>query len=122
MRSGSNAGTRGDGEPLALQGVPQQQSVEDWSTFDPEAAPADAVGHYLESGALWRTDMTQAPGPAGAGAYQLRSAAVSADARTGQLSSMAGVTVQGGSARTTSPTSRTPTTCCVRWRSPSGRS
>ena len=90
-----------DGEPLVLEGVPQLQSVEDWSTFDPEATPADAVGHYLQGGALWRTDTSPvpAPGPAGAGAYALQSAAVSADARTGQLSAMAGVTGPPGQAQ-----------------------
>ncbi|MGY1773002.1 LpqB family beta-propeller domain-containing protein [Blastococcus sp. SYSU D00813] len=81
-----------DGEPLGLEGVPVLQSVEDWSGFDPEAAPLDAVGHFVEAGALRLADGSPAPGPAGGGAYGLFSAAVSADARTGELTSMVGVT------------------------------
>lgn len=84
-----------DGEPLGLEGVPVLQSEEDWSGFDPEAAPLDAVGHYLEAGALQLADGNPAPGPAGNGVYGLASAAVSADARTGELSSMVGVTGDG---------------------------
>jgi hypothetical protein len=81
-----------DGEPLNLSGVPAVQSVEDWSEFDPEAAPQAAVGHYLDGGALRMVDGQPAPGPAGQGAYGLQSAAVSADPRTGELSAMVGVT------------------------------
>ncbi|WP_409332859.1 LpqB family beta-propeller domain-containing protein [Trujillonella humicola] len=83
-----------DGEPLRLEGVPVLQSVEDWPGFDPEAAPLDAVGHYVESGALRLADGTPAPGPAGNGEYGLASAAVSADTRTGELSSMVGLTAE----------------------------
>lgn len=84
-----------DGEPLVLDGVPVLQSVEDWSAFDPEAAPLDAIGHYVQAGALRLADGSPAPGPAGGGAYGLASAAVSADARTGELSSMVGATGDG---------------------------
>jgi hypothetical protein len=87
-----------DGESLALEGVPELQSVDDWSTFDPEGTPVGAVGHFLSGGALRLTDGNPAPGPAGEGAYALQSAAVSADARTGELSSMVGVTVRNGPA------------------------
>jgi len=80
-----------DGQPLGLSDVPETQRVDDWAGLDPDAAPADAVGHYLADGALRRSDGTPAPGPAGAGAYGLVSAGVSVDARTSVLGLMAGV-------------------------------
>ncbi|RBY89803.1 LpqB family beta-propeller domain-containing protein [Blastococcus sp. TF02A-26] len=83
-----------DGERLSLEGVPDVQTVEDWSRFDPEAAPVGAVGHYLDGGALRLVDGEPAPGPAGQGTYGLQSAAVSADPRTGELSAMVGVTTR----------------------------
>jgi hypothetical protein len=88
-----------DGQPLGLPDVPDVQSVDDWAGFDPDAAPADAGGHYLVGGALHRvTDGSPAPGPAGAGAYGLASAAISANGRTGALSLTVGVTTAGGAA------------------------
>ncbi|SDX48789.1 Sporulation and spore germination [Modestobacter sp. DSM 44400] len=88
-----------DGQPLGLPGVPAIQSVDDWAALDPDAAPADAVGHYLVDGALHRaTDGAPAPGPAGTGAYGLSSAAISADRRTGALGLTAGVSVAGPTA------------------------
>jgi hypothetical protein len=81
-----------DGQPLALPGVPGTQSTGDWMAFDPDVAPVAAVGHYLADGGLrLASNGNPAPGPAGAGAYGLSSAAVSVDARTGQLGLMAGV-------------------------------
>ncbi len=81
-----------DGEPLELDGVPMEQTTDDWQAFDPEAGPVQSVGHYLDGGAL-RTvaDGAPAPGPAGSGNYGLTSAAVSADARTGELTFLVGV-------------------------------
>ena len=88
-----------DGQRLGLADVPDMQSVDDWAGLDPDASPVEAVGHYLDGGALRRaTDGQPAPGPAGAGAYGLSSAAVSADERTGALGLTAGVTTAGGSA------------------------
>ncbi|WP_448615700.1 LpqB family beta-propeller domain-containing protein [Modestobacter sp. URMC 112] len=88
-----------DGQRLGLADVPELQSVDDWAGLDPDASPVEAVGHYLDGGALRRaTDGQPAPGPAGAGAYGLTSAAVSADERTGALGLTAGVTAAGGSA------------------------
>ncbi|HEV7727008.1 MAG TPA: LpqB family beta-propeller domain-containing protein [Modestobacter sp.] len=88
-----------DGQPLGLPGVPDTQGVEDWAGLDPDAAPADAVGHYLVGGALHRaTDGAPAPGPAGTGAYGLSWAAISADRRTGALGLTAGVTTAGPTA------------------------
>jgi hypothetical protein len=83
---------RVDGEPVDIAGVPPQQTREDWAAFDPDAVPLDAVGHYLNGGAV-HTVATGAPipGPAGTGAYGLTSAAVSADTRTGKLSFLVGV-------------------------------
>ena len=88
-----------DGQRLGLADVPELQSVDDWAGLDPDASPVEAVGHYLDGGALRRaTDGQPAPGPAGAGAYGLSSAAVSADERTGALVMTAGVTAAGGTA------------------------
>jgi hypothetical protein len=83
---------RVDGEPVDIEGKPAQQTVEDWATYDPDAVPLDAVGHYLSAGALHTvTTGAPSPGPAGTGAYGLSSAAVSADPRTGKLSFLVGV-------------------------------
>ncbi len=83
-----------DGEPVELDDVPVQQTTDDWQAFDPDATALATVGHYLYGGAL-RTvdDGEQAPGPAGSGdgGYGLSSAAVSADARTGELTFLVGV-------------------------------
>lgn len=88
-----------DGEPVRVAGVPADQTVDDWASFDPDALPVDAVGHYLDHGALRTvTKGEPAPGPAGKGVYGLSSAGVWADARTGALSFLAGVHSSGGSA------------------------
>ena len=39
---------RVDGQPVEHAGVPPEQTVEDWASFDPDAVPVDAVGHYLD--------------------------------------------------------------------------
>lgn len=81
-----------DGEPLDVDDVPMEQTTDDWQAYDPEAAPVQSVGHYLDGGALRTvTDGAPAPGPAGAGSYGLASAAVSADVRTGELTFLVGV-------------------------------
>ena len=81
-----------DGEPVDIEGVPAQQTVEDWATYDPDAVPLDAVGHYLSGGAVHTVPTgAPSPGPAGTGGYGLSSAAVSADPRTGRLSILVGV-------------------------------
>jgi len=61
--------------------------VDTWGALDPDAAPVDAVGHFLLDGALWTaTDApSPAPGPAGEGVYGLSSAAVATDPSTGEL-------------------------------------
>jgi hypothetical protein len=88
---------RVDGQPVQLDGVPPEQTVEDWAAFDPDAVPVDAVGHYLQGGALHTVTTGQpTPGPAGTGTYALSSAAVSADPRTGKLSFLVGVRSDGG--------------------------
>ncbi|SNS02003.1 Sporulation and spore germination [Geodermatophilus pulveris] len=89
-----------DGDPLALDGVPAVQTVDTWAALDPDAAPVDAVGHYLVDGALWTAAETPAPapGPAGAGAYGLSGAAVATDPSTGQLTGMVGVAERDGQA------------------------
>ena len=81
-----------DGQPLGLSGVPDRQTRADWPALDPDAAPPNAVGHYLDDGGLRRaSDGSPSPGPAGTGTYGLSSAAVSVDPRTGQLGLTAGV-------------------------------
>jgi hypothetical protein len=83
---------RVDGEPVDLDGVPPQQTRDDWASFNPDAVPVDAVGHYVSGGSLRTVTAGQpAPGPAGAGAYGLTGAAVSADPRTGALAFLTGV-------------------------------
>ncbi|SFL66307.1 LpqB family beta-propeller domain-containing protein [Geodermatophilus ruber] len=89
---------RVDGELLGLDGVPMLQTVEDWASFGSDAVPVDAVGHYLDGGALRTVDDAPAPGPAGAGAYGLTSAAVTVDSRTGELTAMAGTVARDGQA------------------------
>jgi hypothetical protein len=81
-----------DGQELGLPEVPEEQRVDDWQQYDPDVVPADAVGHYLVDGALRRaSDGSAAPGPAGEGVYDLGSAAVSVDGRTGALGLTVGV-------------------------------
>ena len=88
---------RVDGEPVRLDGLPAQQTRDDWAAFDPEAIPVDAVGHYISGGGLHTvTGGEPAPGPVGTGVYGLTSAAVSADPRTKTLSFVAGVRESGG--------------------------
>jgi hypothetical protein len=83
---------RRDGQELGLPGVPEAQSTADWAALDPDTAPVGAPGHYLDGGSLRvATDGAPAPGPAGAGAYGLVSAAISVDGRTNQLGLTAGV-------------------------------
>ncbi|MGR7023774.1 LpqB family beta-propeller domain-containing protein [Geodermatophilus sp. URMC 62] len=91
----SSVEIRANGEPLAADGVPAVQRTDDWAGFDPDAAPADAEVHYLDAGRLMTVDRSPAPGPAGAGAYGLSAAAVSADPRTSALTSMVGTAVTG---------------------------
>jgi hypothetical protein len=83
---------RVDGEDIDIEGVPAEQTVDDWASLDPDAVPVDGVGHYLSGGALRTVTAGEpVPGPAGTGAYGLTGAAVSADARTGELSFLVGV-------------------------------
>ena len=88
-----------DGQPIHIPGIPTEQTVDDWTSFDPDALPATAVGHYLDHGALRTvTKGERAPGPAGKGTYGLGSAAIASDVRTGALSYLAGVRVLKGEA------------------------
>jgi hypothetical protein len=88
-----------DGEPIDVQGVPAEQTVEDWTSFDPDAVPLESVGHYVNGGALHTvTTGAPTPGPAGTGVYGLTDAAVSADTRSGELSFLVGVRSDAGGA------------------------
>jgi hypothetical protein len=85
-----------DGEEVDLEGVPAEQTVDDWASLDPDAVPVDGVGHYLSGGALRTVTAGEpVPGPAGTGVYGLTGAAVAADSRTGELSFLVGVRAGG---------------------------
>jgi hypothetical protein len=86
-----------DGEPVAIDGVPSVQTVDTWASFSPEGSAVDAIGHYLFNGAVYTVDGKPVPGPAGAGAYGLTSAAVSANS-DGQLTTMSGTAAGAGGA------------------------
>ncbi|SCX51917.1 Sporulation and spore germination [Klenkia marina] len=87
---------RVDGAPVAVDGVPDVQTVDDWASFDPDAVPAVSVAHYVSAGALRTGTGEPAPGPAGTGQYQLTAAAITADARTNQLGTTVAVAAAGG--------------------------
>ncbi len=90
---------RVDGAPVAVAGVPDVQTVDDWASFDPDAVPAVSVGHYVAAGALRTVTAGEpAPGPAGTGQYALTAAAVTADARTTELGTTVAVSASGGTA------------------------
>jgi hypothetical protein len=90
---------RVDGEPVSLDGLPVEQTVDDWMAFDPDAVPLETVGHYVSGGALHTVATgAPAPGPAGTGVYSLTDAAVSADAPSGELSFLVGVRADAGGA------------------------
>ncbi len=87
-----------DGEPLPLEGVPAEQTTDDWQDFDPDASPLQTVGHYLDAAGALRTvtEGLPAPGPA----TGLSSAAVVADDRTGDLAFTVGVRPEPGGGST----------------------
>ncbi|MFW3171920.1 LpqB family beta-propeller domain-containing protein [Geodermatophilus sp. CPCC 206100] len=85
-----------DGDPLRLDGVPLQQTVDTWTRFDPDTVPVGAVGHYVNGGALLTVPGNPAPGPAGTGGYGLTAAAVATDRRTGEPTQMVGTTERDG--------------------------
>ena len=90
---------RVDGEPVNLEGLPAEQGVEEWTSFDPDAVPLESVGHYVSGGALHTvTTGAPTPGPAGTGVYGLTAAMVSADTRSGELSFLVGVRPDAGGA------------------------
>jgi hypothetical protein len=91
-----------EGEAVRLPQVPRAQTVENWASYDPDAVPLDAVGHYVdEDGALRTADAGKpVPGPAGQGSYRLQSAGVAVDKTSGALSFLVGVAPgEGGSVR-----------------------
>jgi hypothetical protein len=88
---------RVDGDLVRLENVPLQQTTDDWASYDPNAVPVDAVGHYIEDGALHLATSGEAsPGPAGEGEYRLLSAAVKTDPSTGEPTFLAGVQAIAG--------------------------
>lgn len=85
-----------EGDPVRLPGVPIEQTVDDWAALSPDAVPVEAIGHYVDDGALRiAADGEPAPGPAGEGAYDLVAAGVAADAASGELAFLVGVTAPG---------------------------
>jgi Lipoprotein LpqB beta-propeller domain/Sporulation and spore germination len=90
---------RVDGEPVDVNGVPDEQTQADWTAFDPDAVPLESVGHYVTGGALHTvTAGAPTPGPAGTGVYGLTDAGASIDARSGELSFLVGVRPDAGGA------------------------
>ena len=88
---------RVDGQAVRLNGIPAQQTTDDWASFDPDVVPVEGVGHYIDGGALKVVTTGEGtPGPAGTGAYALTSAAVKSDDRTRKLSFLVGVRNGGG--------------------------
>lgn len=81
-----------DGQALSVPEVGVEQEVDDWQLFDPDAVPADAVGHYVGEGAVWTAnDGERIPGPAGDGTYTLTTAGATADqTRLAGISQLAG--------------------------------
>lgn len=79
---------RSEGQLMSVPGVGGVQEADDWQTYDPDFLPADAVGHYLNEGAVWTVEGERIPGPAGEGVYALSSAGASAGQTT-----LAGVSV-----------------------------
>ncbi len=69
---------RSDGQVVSVPGTGGVQGPDDWQSFDPDFVPANAVGHYLNEGAVWTVDGQRIPGPAGEGSYALASAGASA--------------------------------------------
>ncbi len=89
-----------EGDAVSLPQVPREQTTDDWAAYDPDAVPVDAVGHYVDGGALRTADEGDpVPGPAGEGAYRLTSAAAAADPTSGELSFLLGVSRPGADGR-----------------------
>ena len=73
--------------------MPAQQTVDDWASFDPDAVPVDAVGHYMQRRRAAHASPPASrcpgrPGPARTGSPAPRSRPTP---RTGELSFLAGV-------------------------------
>ncbi|HEY9391602.1 MAG TPA: LpqB family beta-propeller domain-containing protein [Mycobacteriales bacterium] len=85
-----------DGHPLELPGVTQPTQQSDWQSFDPDALPVNTGAYYLHDGALYATDGTRVPGPAGKGDYALSSIAVSPSSDANPTRRLAGVSVRSG--------------------------
>ncbi|WP_324274230.1 GerMN domain-containing protein [Blastococcus brunescens] len=85
-----------DGEPVDIADVPDTQTTEHWTAFDPEAVPLGTVGHYVTGGGVHTVASGEAiPGPAGTGQYGLVAATVSIDPASGDPSYLVGVQPQG---------------------------
>ena len=84
-----------DGAPLQLPNVGTVQELSDWLSFDPDAVAGavTGIGHYVDAGGVRVQDGNPIPGPAGEGAYGLSNAAVSLDESSGELLSLAGLSV-----------------------------
>lgn len=84
-----------DGAPLQLPNVGTVQELSDWLSFDPDAVAGavTGVGHYIDAGGVRVQNGNPIAGPAGEGAYGLTNAAVSLDDNSGELLSLAGLSV-----------------------------
>jgi len=79
---------RSEGQLVSVPGAGGVQEPDDWQSFDPDFVPANAVGHYVNEGAVWTVEGQRIAGPAGEGAYALATAGASATQST-----LAGVSV-----------------------------
>jgi len=88
-----------DGALLQLPDVGSVQELSDWLSFDPDALAGSitGVGHYLDGGGVRTVDGNAIAGPAGEGVYALTNAAISIDDSTGELLSLAGLSVGAAS-------------------------
>lgn len=88
-----------DGSLLQLPGGGSVQEISDWFSFDPDAIAGaiNGVGHFIDAGAVRTQDGNAIPGPAGDGSYSLTNAAVSIDENSGDLLSLAGLSIGAAS-------------------------
>lgn len=58
---------RSEGQLVSVPGAGGVQEPDDWQSFDPDFVPANAVGHYVNEGAVWTVEGQRIAGPAGEG-------------------------------------------------------
>jgi hypothetical protein len=73
-----------DGRLLAPKSEPGRtlQQFGDWRSFNPDGLTATATSYFIQDGAVWTTQGTPIPGPAGRSTFRAQSVAVSLDQRS----------------------------------------